>query len=253
VELTPERTVNDCLHRHRWGVCERVICEVSPGGPFVTIEGSNGADLDTETTGQHSPVLACPEFASEGLVTIVAGGEAYLPMTTVETPVALRFSNVKQLPSNLAPGVPGGAGMSLDVYILPDEVSFMELRFREAPSNDSDIDGYFTNTVFANVWYHHVSRGAGIWHLIGLENYFFEDKATMLDALVIPCFGGHIYWTIPIDWKRNSGPNGISHRLSTIQQKFEMNSSGTLRVSKFGFWVERALDGSKNRSQGVLP
>ena len=34
---------------------------------------------------------------------------------------------------------------------------------------------------------------------------------------------------------------------------FEMNALGTLKVSKFGYWVERALDGVLNRSEGVLP
>lgn len=138
------------------------------------------------------------------------------------------------------------------MYVHPDCVSFMELRFREIPSNTSDIYGYFTNSAFSEVWYHSRKRGAGVWHLIGLENYFFTDNAAMLDALRTPCTNGHILWTIPIGWKRNSGPNGIE-RLGTFLQNFEMNSVGTLKVSKFGFWVERAIDGSMNRSSGVLP
>ena len=143
--------------------------------------------------------------------------------------------------------------MSIEVHVQPDYVSFMELRMREVPSNDSDIFGYFTNIVFSEVWYHNRKHGAGTWHLIGLENYFFTDEAKMMDALITPCSDGHIYWTIPIDWKRNSGPNGLEHRLVTIQQKFDIGAPGTLRVSKFGFWVEREIDGSTSRSIGVLP
>ena len=253
VELTPERTVNGCLNRHKWGVCERIICETSPADPSIQIDASNGAEIETAVTGYSSPTLICPDFAADALVTFSADGESYTPQTTVNPPVAFRFENVRQLPSGLASGVPGGAGMNLDVHVLPDDVSLMEIRMREVPSDQSDIDGYFLSNVFSQVWYHSRKRGAGTWHLVGLDNFFFTDNAIMMDALITPCTSGHIFWTIPIDWRRNSGPNGLDHRLTTIQQKFEMNALGTLRVSKFGYWVERALDGTLNRSEGVLP
>ena len=93
--------------------------------------------------------------------------------------------------------------------------------------------------------------GANEWHLIGLDNFFFVDAAKMMDALILPCREGALVWHIPILWQDAGATDGIAHELESVNQRFEMSGSGTLRVSKFGFWAERALDGTLNRSEGV--
>ena len=84
-----------------------------------------------------------------------------------------------------------------------------------------------------------------------IDNFFFVDAAKMMDALILPCRKGLLVWHIPILWQSAGETGGVTHELESVDQRFEMSESGTLRVSKFGFWVERALDGTLNRSEGV--
>ena len=249
VELTPEKTVNDCMNRHRWGVCERVWCAITPFVDCVQMQACEGAWFDS-LQGGSAKCLVCPEVESSGLLMLTGGGASFVPTTLTLKPRTIQARNVRQMPSSLPPGVPGGAGMELSLYVLPDDVSFMALSMQEKES-DSEIGGYFKDEAFSAVWRHNDAMGANEWHLIGIDNFFFVDAAKMMDALILPCRKGLLAWHIPILWQSAGETGDVTHELESVDQRFEMSESGTLRVSKFGFWVERALDGTLNRSEGV--
>ena len=249
VELTPEKTVNDCMNRHRWGVCERVWCAITPFVDCVQMQACEGAWFDS-LQGGSAKCLVCPEVESSGLLMLTGGGASFVPTTLTLKPRTIQARNVRQMPSSLPPGVPGGAGMELSLYVLPDDVSFMALSMQEKES-DSEIGGYFKDEAFSAVWRHNDAMGANEWHLIGIDNFFFVDVAKMMDALILPCRKGLLAWHIPILWQSAGETGDVTHELESVEQRFEMSESGTLRVSKFGFWVERALDGTLNRSEGV--
>ena len=181
---------------------------------------------------------------------LTGGGASFVPTTLTLKPRTIQARNVRQMPSSLPPGVPGGAGMELSLYVLPDDVSFMALSMQEKES-DSEIGGYFKDEAFSAVWRHNDAMGANEWHLIGIDNFFFVDAAKMMDALILPCRKGLLAWHIPILWQSAGETGDVTHELESVDQRFEMSEAGTLRVSKFGFWVERALDGTLNRSEGV--
>jgi hypothetical protein len=159
--------------------------------------------------------------------------------------------NPKELKFDIAYGYPGGVGMQMDLYILPDTVSFQWLSFMEEPSMESVVDGYFTNNVFSSVWYHTEDRGAGEWHDIKPENFFFTDVAMMGDQLILPWNEGRIYWNIPIKGKRKRDDRIVVDDTINYGQEFSMSADGSLRISKLGFWVQRNPYNERTRASGV--
>ena len=107
---------------------------------------------------------------------------------------------------------------------------------------------YFNQVYFSNVWYHTVERGAGEWYRIASDNFIFIDEVTMGDALPLPVNKGSIIWIIPIAWTGGSVTNILPVR---YEQSFTMSEFGCLRVSKFGYWVERNIYNERNVSEGV--
>ena len=164
----------------------------------------------------------------------------------------LEARNAVQLPFSVPIGWPGGAGFEMDIFVKPDNVSFQQLAFKEDISSDDTIDGYFTNAAFSAVWHHSEDRGAGVWHNVQGENFFFHDQATMGDTLIRPWAPGIIVWRIPIRWRdKNAMSAPMMNLPPNIEQTFTMSGNGCLRTAKYDFWVERDTDGTQRRSEGV--
>ncbi|MBR3924904.1 MAG: hypothetical protein IKJ45_17430, partial [Kiritimatiellae bacterium] len=66
---------------------------------------------------------------------------------------------------------------------------------------------------------------------------------------------GAIIWDIPIAWDLKGIPDAnktYDKRIPVIYtQQFDFNANGTLRVTKFGYWVERDADDTKRGSEGI--
>ena len=139
----------------------------------------------------------------------------------------------------------------MDMYVLPETVVFRGIEMMEEVSYNSTIDGYFRNNRLSNLWYHTEDRGGGEWHRIQDGNYWFRDEASMGDELILPCSQGTLVWHIPISWRGYGEDDFSLRRLGLVNQTFTMTPAGTLRVSKYQYWVERTLSGHFNASQGV--
>jgi hypothetical protein len=84
---------------------------------------------------------------------------------------------------------------------------------------------------------------------------FFLDEAKFAIAIEPPWCLGRITWQIPISWAAREAQheNEIVGVLPICYtQEFEIFQSGSFRLTKHGYWVERHADGSRSRSQGVL-
>lgn len=73
------------------------------------------------------------------------------------------------------------------------------------------------------------------------------------DRSVLEWDAGIIIWDIPVAWEILGIVNRTyDKRIRTIyEQRFDFNSSGTLRVSKHGYWVERDSDNTMRGSEGI--
>ena len=83
------------------------------------------------------------------------------------------------------------------------------------------------------------------------ENFFFTDGVMMGDRLILPWSEGHISWNIPIKGKRKRDDRIVIDNTINYRQEFIMYGDGSLRVSKFGFWVQRNPYNERTRSSGV--
>ena len=251
VELSPVNSINECYNRHKWGICEKVLLEWSPAveGLSFTIAGDGVVDLGR--SGETFVYLDCPTIQMSDILSIDYRDVSYSVLSQVFAPSMIVARNPKELKFDIAYGYPGGVGMQMDLYILPDTVSFQWLSFMEEPSMESVVDGYFTNNVFSSVWYHTEDRGAGEWHDIKPENFFFTDVAMMGDQLILPWSEGRIYWNIPIKGKRKRDDRIVVDDTINYGQEFSMNADGRLRISKLGFWVQRNPYNERTRASGV--
>jgi hypothetical protein len=154
-------------------------------------------------------------------------------------------------------GQAGWAGMSLELYILPSDVSFYGLSFCELPQPIGEIlpTGYFADQFFADIWYHTESMGAGAWQVCPMQrNFFMDDYAYCGAGFPDGWTDGTITWRIPVVWGYKVGENDeycYKQFGSPYFQIFSMDKNGVFRIAKLGHWVERAPNGNRNRSANV--
>ena len=163
---------------------------------------------------------------------------------------------------------PGGAGMDLELVILPTNVSFMGIAVQEVPSDYKDPQGYFANSYFDFAWSHTTNMKAGVWHDIHAHNYFMNDYAEMGDRL--PCMtmsgevaeddtygwiAGTMNWFIPAGWNEiGSGETDAPvKQFCAYWQRFKMASDGTLEVEKLANVVQRKTNTVVRLNGEIVP
>ena len=242
--------VSAALHRHSYGACETIVCQWFPATAPVTVNDFRGGTV-TNVSNSYCYYL-CATNGASNVFAFNAYGVAYVPLTDVTLPEVVFTGDVRKEVSPVPAGFAGGVEMSIDLYVAPTNVSFRGLAFMEIPSTNSVVTGYFSASEFSPIWYHDETMGAGVWYTIGADNFFFNDHPRMNDILDETWSAGVLEWAISIGW----GPLGdysATNRLSqTVVQRFDFTASGCLRVSKFRHWVEREVDGTKRRSEGVM-
>ena len=139
----------------------------------------------------------------------------------------------------------------MELYIMPDTVSFQALEFWERPTYNSTIEGYFTNQAFYAVWYHDTNMCAGVWHRISGSYFWFNDAAQMGDELIMPVYPGRLVWHIPIDWRKWGDSTLIHQNFKSVDQTFEMSATGRLTVYKYQYWAAREMNGATFKSEGM--
>ena len=130
-----------------------------------------------------------------------------------------------------------GAGMELNVWLLPLNVSFYRVKIKEPGAAATEVWGYFTDPQHPappHDWDHWADR----WHDVAWNNYVQEppnhfDHASSYDWN--PPFGqdgGGYTWPISPIWSIN-GDDTKSHPLNGwTSQVMTLGSDGTMTVSK---------------------
>ena len=257
LELEARMKVSDATrHRHYFGVAEDVVCSTTPNAvPGLSFSATKGSY--NPTTGWWTcPVSTSLEFG--GLNVCYGGETVYAFMTTTTPPTGVVVEHAVGLDFNVPAGTAGGAGMVLDLYVLPKSVSFSKLSLAEVPTTTEGPTGYFTNMEFSAVWHHTTAMGAGDWKRMGrLDTHWFDDNAKMGDAFpsrdALEWDAGTIIWDVPVAWDLWSLAGGdYSKRIPVLyKQRFDFSANGTLRVTKHGFWEERDADNTKRGSEGI--
>ena len=253
VELTPWVTApeNSSVHRHLLGVGEIVNCLQCPSSPSVTWQSVSGW---TVSNSLGVTVFTAPLLADENGIFATCGGQTYSPRIRVIEPEGIVAENAAEVRYGVQKGEAGGIGMKLDLYVVPRTVSFSNIAMQETPCRTGTHSGYFDNPEFADEWYHWTNQGAGEWHNIGADNFFFEDYPRvhgawprMMDDGTITTnksYGwqdGTMVWDIPIGWgpkgtTDNSGQVGV---IEGYKQEFVIFSDGFAGVRKFSNRVTR--------------
>ena len=144
--------------------------------------------------------------------------------------------------------------MQLEPYIIPECVSYSNIKMMEVPSMEGGPTGYFTNSIFEAYWHHTTNRGAGVWHRPTASNFFFEDFPSFDLYCPPPLSGGTINWVVPIGWGEDgaSSLEDIVGTMSTLyNQVYTLDTDGGLRIDKFGQWIKMDVSGGITHSPGI--
>ena len=266
LELTPDYLIDRGVHRHRLGVRESVkcswmppdvtvICEVGTGGYIKMKDGK--WDYTAPLTAGASPYL-----------TAVCQGTGYKFALEVLEPQSVVAKSVDAFDYGVPPNVAGGAGMELELVVLPTNVSFMGIAVQEVPTDYNDPQGYFANSYFDVVWSHTTNRGAGAWHRIQAGNQFMYDNAEMgdslprmtpdgeiTDSLSYGWIAGSMNWMIPVGWNETGSSEDDTpvKQFALYWQRFRMATDGTLEVEKLGNVVQRNTNSVVRLNGEVVP
>ena len=228
--------------RHVYGICETVLCESWPSLPTSAWE--------TIGTGYFSGsgnalYYTCPILAASNCLTVRRASCYYSPSISVIEPTGINAIMPNAIDFHFPKGTSGGAGMSLQLYVLPMSVSFSGIALEEVPSTIGTHTGYFADSFWQPDWYHLQEQGAGDWTNIQTGNFFMEDKVSLFRECAPPWQAGTITWHIPIGWnERNTTGNvqPLKELPVTYSQVFHITDDGTLDVSKLGHTVARSTN-----------
>jgi hypothetical protein len=249
LELRPVVEREGCEKRHIWGIGEVIECELTPKIDKWAFIAEGGSITNFTAGYSHYTV---PMSSSDNFLSVKCDRDFYVPEIRVLYPEKIVVGKGSELLYGVGQGVAGGIGMLLELYLSPTTVSFSRIAAMEVPSTNNIVNGYFLDVCFSNMWSHSTHNGAGEWHNVGVDNFFFNDEACMGDALPEPWESGTIIWNVPIEYR--SRDSVINERFALpvqYTQSFSIDSAGTVKVEKFGLWVERLSSGVRNRSKGI--
>ena len=258
VELTPLVPRSGADHRHILGVGERIVCERFPGAIAWSAHSTGDGALAAEDGVIY---FDSPLHAARNVLTLnILDNLHYTPFLDVMEPTGVVALDAwEQVFESEEYGVAGWAGMELELYVLPTNVAFTAIAVVEVPEYGGGIapTGYFATSEYSSMWHHTVARGAGTWLTVQNDNNVFpKDEAQMGEPLrVLPWCAGRIVWRIPMAWGYLEDESTATYCTNEFgipyYQYFDIDASGTLRVTKLSYWVQRSPDNGKQASEGV--
>ena len=245
VAIRPVVAREGCEFRHRMGVREQFEIIMSPQGVQHSVQCASGWQPPVT----NSVLYKCPIGAALNGVSMDVAGISYAPTLTVVEPTGIICTNGYDMCAA------DYTAMQLDPYVTPLDVSFSGIAMMEVPTTTVGPSGYFTNEQFSSIWYHTKARGAGVWHNIRSDNYFFEDTASFAEICPLPLADGNIDWEIVLGWNERNSPNAsppIGMVSTHYHQIFTINEQGDLRIDKFGQWIKQFASGGVTNSTGIV-
>ena len=232
--------------RHTYGVNERIKLNSSPLLNLIAWYSSRGSTAFASTTAGKRSIYLCPLTNDEIADLSVAFADVtYTFSITVVEPQNVICRNPYIYDLHFPVGTPGGAGMRMPTFVIPESVSFSEIDMQEVPSETGSHTGYFNRLSDMPFWYHTVSMGAGEWIAINASNSFGVDVVTQNYYLDADWCAGEKVWFIPIGWRArgSTGPvvKEMQHDFSH-DQVFVLTTNGTMQIEKYDMEVHRTID-----------
>ena len=245
IEIVPTCSIGGLPNRHCLGLREGFMIEIVPSGLDVTVSRNAGWELNNVL---NVPVYTCPLVADGNGVIIHAGNTEYTPQLSVVEPQGIVCTS-----GSSACGY-GVIAMQLEPYIVPQYVSFSNIKMMEVPSMAGGPTGYFTNAIFEAYWHHTTNRGAGVWHRPRQDNFFFADVPSFDLYCPPPLTAGTITWVVPIGWG-DDGATSLEDIVDTMptlyNQVYTLDEDGGLRIDKFSQWIKMDVLGGITHSPGI--
>ena len=226
------------------GVGEKIVISLLPANLNAVWNSTCGSIIPSNGEPMEYATFVAPNLATSAIVTATLGSSqtALIPFTIVApngyaapsiTPVLNGVQITAEQTANLGAGC-SGAGMFVDVFITPTNVSFYNVQFMEMSATSSNATGYFAN---ANLFDPaNLTHTAGEWAQPVSYDNSGEDTC-YLECANAPWASGSYSWSIPAAW-RVAG-NSISHPLPWSDQCFSIDTNGTVTIQKFGRTVTR--------------
>ena len=146
-----------------------------------------------------------------------------------------------------------GAGLRIDLKLLPDYVSFFGLKTMEGFAPASDMQGYFTHVNMSAV-NHDAQNGAGRVNVVQEGNVAGVDRAGTayrVGELPQPWSGGSYAFNIPYYWWVDGSSQ--TNQFTTNVQTFRLFANGDAEVSKFGWTAHRGTNGVQTVAREAQP
>jgi hypothetical protein len=222
------------LARTQLGVGEYVNCWFEPGNfPTNGVWAVSAGGLDM-TTG-NAVWFTAPSNAASATVTVNVAGTAKfeIKFEVKEPSSALMTTNGAYAPDSFIPGQQGVC-MRLLITLLPLDVSFYRVGFKEISGPANNITGYFTNFPATNL----AHAANPNWASVNPSNRAQgQDHAHISDFANLPWAAGGFDWVIPVAWTVGQAKtNGMFQWIQTFRM---LDSAGTTTISKQGATATR--------------
>ena len=215
---------------------------------------------DADASAQR--VYICPATGKSPNITIAFNGVEYRPAMTVVEPSEV-VSPTASGSWDIGFGHVGFGNLEVENFIAPFHVSFQGVRVAEIPCDDAiPPTGYFATDNYTGPLTHNADAGAQFQIRVQANNRWRQDSAGS-NRVIDNWSEGTLVWKIPIGWLRlqsegenditgvikcdyesygntNSRPLLIGGRADAYTQTFNIDSSGTTTLEKFGWRMTRS-------------
>ena len=237
-------------NRHTFGVCERMNIEAIP----KTLRGFswNSSELlfeDRRDGSRQYFIFRLDEGACD--MTFMYGNASYTVHAMCLRPHDIVCRDQPEiLHYGLQPGHAGGVGMYMELTLMPDTVRFEGIRVMERVAYGTPT-GYFAQEYFRPWWNHGTEQGALTPQTVDPCNNFGDAPRIVDECPQYQTGGwsvGTIVWPITSAWRE---PSDFSEKKGWFdfvvkEQKATIDAAGTVGEEKFGWRVERDIQGHTN-------
>ena len=255
LEVVAQRTLPEERHRRVFGPREIALLSIEGGEDEVAWRSPAGVQTGSSLRAEM------PEPPMDLTAEVVIDGYSYsFPISVIgpsacvgTNAVAMTDADWLEVTTNALAVGEVGAGLRIDLKLMPDYVSFFGLKTMEGFAPASDMQGYFTQVGMSSV-NHDAQNGAGRVNVVQEGNVAGVDRAGTayrVDELPQPWSGGSYAFNIPYYWWVDGSSQ--TNQFTTNVQTFRLFANGDAEVSKFGWTAHRGTNGVQTVAREAQP
>ena len=243
VAITPEYEIAPMFKdRHRFGVCERVLCKSWPDS--IGVGWNGGARGATRSNAAQSIHVVPFSAQTYSLVATAEGVEFPCSVESIFPDSVKAFNDkshgVEYLYDADHINEAGWVEMKLPLYCSPTNVYFGRIQVKEEETRGI-VTNYFASSAWTGGRDHQGDALSHEWLVPNRPaNYFGDDVASILECPAPWGDGGTLVWNIPNVCRPLNDDESHGREFSRSIQTFSITSDGDVAISKFGFHVSRS-------------